>query len=159
MKKTILLFTILSSCYCTSFAQIDANKATQNPENYKEFFKMSQARFIENIAQTTSVLDKESSRIKQLNNLDDSLLAKGEITDSISKLYKGKLADYQKQNDSLTKLGTDFKAQLSSLSTVKRKFRILINTVPLFCNNIINKRRTWEIKSCSREKAIESNIR
>jgi Icc-related predicted phosphoesterase len=139
MKKTVLLFTILSMSYCTSFAQIDANTTTQNPENYKEFFKMSQARFIENISQTTTVLEKDASRIKQLNNLDDSLLAKGEITDSTSTLYKGKLAEYQKQNDSLTKLGTELTKQLSSLSTVKRKFRTLINTVPLFCSTIINK--------------------
>jgi Icc-related predicted phosphoesterase len=139
MKKTVLLFTILSMCYCTSFAQIDANATTQNPENYAAFFKISQARFLENISKTTTVLEKETNRIKQLNNLDDSLLAKGEITDSTSKLYKGKLAAYQKQNDSLAKLGIDLKKQLSSLSTVKRKFRTLINTVPLFCNTIINK--------------------
>jgi Icc-related predicted phosphoesterase len=139
MKKKFLFFTILSISYGKSFAQIDANKTIQNPENYKDFFRMSQKRFIENISQTTSVLEKETNRIKQLNNLDDSLLAKGEITDSTSKLYKGKLAEYQKQNDSLTKLGTDLKIQLSSLSVVKRKFRTLINTVPLFCNTIINK--------------------
>jgi Icc-related predicted phosphoesterase len=139
MKKTVLLFTILNVCCNAGFAQSDVIKATQDPQNYKEFFKMSQVRFIENISQTTSVLDKETSRIKQLNNLDDSLLAKGEITDSTSKLYKGKLAEYQKQNDSLIKLGTDLKKQLSSLSTVKRKFRTLINTLPLFCSNIINK--------------------
>jgi Icc-related predicted phosphoesterase len=139
MKKTVLLFIILSLSYCTSFAQMDANTTTQNPENYKEFFKMSQARFIENISQTTTVLEKEASRIKQLNDLDDSLLAKGEITDSTSTLYKGKLAEYQKQNDSLKKMGVDLTKQLSSLSTVKRKFRTLINTVPLFCNTIINK--------------------
>jgi hypothetical protein len=139
MKKSVLLSTILSMSYCTSFAQIDANTTTKNPENYKEFFKMSQARFIENIYKTTTVLEKESSRIKQLSNLDDSLLAKGEITDSTSKLYKGKLAAYQNQNDSLTKLGIDLKKQLSSLSIIKRKFRTLINTVPLFCNTIINK--------------------
>jgi hypothetical protein len=139
MKKSVLLSTILSMSYCTSFAQIDANTTTKNPENYKEFFKMSQARFIENIYKTTTVLEKESSRIKQLSNLDDSLLAKGEITDSTSKLYKGKLAAYQNQNDSLTKLGIDLKKQLSSLSIIKRKFPTLINTVPLFCNTIINK--------------------
>jgi hypothetical protein len=139
MKKTVLLFSMLSMCYCTSFAQVDANTATKNPENYKEFFKMSQTRFIENISQTTTVLEKEASRIKQLNSLNEGLLAKGEITDSTSTLYKGKLAEYQKQNDSLTKLGTELTKQLSSLSTVKRKFRTLINTVPLFCSTIINK--------------------
>ena len=115
MKKTVLLFSMLSVCYCTSFAQIVANAATKNPENYKEFFKMSQARFIENISQTTTVLEKEESRIKQLNSLNEGLLAKGEITDSTSTLYKGKLAEYQKQNDSLTKLGTELTKQLSSL--------------------------------------------
>ncbi len=139
MKKTILLFTILSICFSISFAQVDINKANTNPENYKEFFKMSQARFIEDISKTTTVLEKENDRIKHLNNLNNSLLAKGEITDSTSKLYKGKLAEYQKQNDSLVKLGNDLTKQLSSLSTVKRKFRTLINTVPLFCGTIINK--------------------
>ena len=104
MKKTILFFAILSSSYCMSYAQVSAIKESPNPENYKEFFKMSQTRFLENISQTTAVLEKESARIKLLNNLDDSLLAKGEITDSTSRLYKGKLAQYQRQNDSLTKL-------------------------------------------------------
>jgi Icc-related predicted phosphoesterase len=139
MKKTILFSAILMMCYSLSFAQVDANKTIQNPENLKDFFKMSQARFISDIGKTTTTLNNEAARIKQLNNLDDSLLAKGEITDSTSKLYKSKLADYQRQNDSLSKLGTDLKTQLSSLSTVKRKFRTLINTVPLFCNTIITK--------------------
>jgi hypothetical protein len=139
MKKTILFSTILSLCYSLNFAQVDVNKAIQNPEHYKDFFKMSQARFISDIGKTNTTLDNEAARIKQLNNLDDSLLAKGEITDSTSKLYKSKLADYKRQNDSLIKLGTDLKTELGSLSMVKRKFRTLINTVPLFCNTIINK--------------------
>jgi hypothetical protein len=71
--------------------------------------------------------------------LDDSLLAKGEITDSTSKLYKGKLADYKRQNDSLIKLGTNLKTELGSLRTVKRNFRTLINSVPQFCKNILSK--------------------
>ncbi len=139
MKKNILFFTIINLCCSTSFSQSGANTPIQNPKNYATFFKMSQARFVENILQTTAVLEKESSRIKQLNNLDDSLLAKGEITDSTSKLYKGKLAQYQMQNDSLIKLGADFKTQVSSLSTLKRKFRTLIVNVPLFCNTLLNK--------------------
>jgi hypothetical protein len=100
---------------------------------------MSQTRFIENLAKANNVLEIESNRIKELNNLDDSLLAKGEITDSTSKLYKGKLEDLQKQNDSLTKLGVGLKTKLSSLTIVKRNFRTLIKTVPQFCSNIINK--------------------
>jgi Icc-related predicted phosphoesterase len=139
MKKTVLLFTILSIFNSISFAQVDTSKTTENPEHYAAFFKLSQARFIENMSKTTTVLEKENNRIKQLNNLDNGLLAKGEITDSTSKLYKGKLAEYLRQNDSLQKMGADLKTQLSSLSVVKRKFRTLINTVPLFCNSIINK--------------------
>jgi hypothetical protein len=139
MKKTLLFSTILLTGHSLCFAQSSPTTTIENPKNYKEFFIMSQARFIENISKTTTVLEKESNRIKELNNLDDSLLANGEITDSTSKLYKGKLADLQKQNDSLKKLGVDLKAQLSSLSTVKRNFLTLINTVPQFCSNIINK--------------------
>jgi Icc-related predicted phosphoesterase len=134
MKTKFLLAAMLMVFHIVSFAQTNAN-----PESYKEFFKNSQARFISDIGKTTTTLESEAARIKQLNNLDDSLLAKGEITDSTSKLYKGKLVDYKKQNDSLIKLGTDLKATLSSLHTVKRNFRTLLTSVPQFCSNIINK--------------------
>jgi Icc-related predicted phosphoesterase len=134
MKKTILLSLTLTIIHGLSFGQ-----ANTNPDNYAAFFKLSQARFISEIGQTTTTLENEAARIKQLNNLNDSLLAKGEITDSTSKLYKGKLADYKRQNDSLIKLGTNLKTALSSLRTVKRNFRTLINSVPQFCNNILSK--------------------
>jgi hypothetical protein len=134
MKKAILLLLTSIIIHGLSFAQ-----ANTNPDNYAAFFKLSQARFISEIGQTTTSLENEAARIKELNNLDDSLLAKGEITDSTSKLYKGKLADYKRQNDSLIKLGTNLKTALSSLRTVKRNFRTLINSVPQFCKNILSK--------------------
>jgi Icc-related predicted phosphoesterase len=134
MKKTFLLSLILIILHGLSFAQVNSD-----PDNYAAFFKMSQARFISEVAQTTSTLENEATRIKQLNNLNDSLLAKGEITDSTSKLYKGKLAEYKRQNDSLIKLGTNLKTELGSLRTVKRNFRTLLNSVPQFCSNISSK--------------------
>ncbi len=139
MKKTLLFSAILVMVHSLGFAQSNPSTTIENPKNYKEFFKMSQARFIENLAKTTSVLEKESDRIKELNNLDDSLLAKGEITDSTSKLYKGKLAELQKENDSLKKVGFDLKTQLSSLNIVKRKCLALINGVPQYCRTIISR--------------------
>jgi hypothetical protein len=157
MKKLILFSAILSMCIHISFAQINATKQTQNPNNYKDFFIISQARFIENISQTTNVLEKESARIKQLNNLDDSLLVKGEITDSISKLYKGKLAQYQTHNDSLIKLGIELKSQLSSLSIVKRKFRTLLTSVPQFCSTIINNGIERNLQFTNVEKALKNS--
>jgi hypothetical protein len=139
MKKIFLLLTIVLISTSQSFAQSDAAKTIENPKNYKEFFIKSQTRFLENLSKTTDILEKEQARILELNNLDDSLLAKGEITDSTSRLYKGKLAALQKENDSLKKTGAELKTQLGSLNIVKRKCLALINAVPKYCSNVIIK--------------------
>lgn len=139
MKKPLLFLATLLIVQSICFSQTNPVKTIENPKNYKEFFIMSQARFIENLTKTNNILENESKRNKELNNLNDSLLAKGEITDSTYKLYKGKLAELQKENDSLKRVGVNLKMQLGSLNIVKRKCLSLINQVPLYCSNVINK--------------------
>jgi hypothetical protein len=137
--KNLLLFVLSFLCYISSSAQTDVNKTADNPYKYSQFFSLSQARYVKDVNHSLDLLQKESIKIQQLDHLDDSLLAKGDISDSISKLYKNKLQGYKSENDSLLKLGAAYKTQLSSLSVVKKKFRIIVNTVPQFCNTIVNK--------------------
>lgn len=145
MKKTLLLFTIQFSLVYISSAQIDTSKIVNSAENYKEFFKMSQARLIGNMSKAKLILQKEASRIKELNDLDDSLLAKGEVTDSISKLYRTKLLAFQFENDSLFKKAIELDAELKSLKNVKKNFLTIIKSVPLFSKSIqLNEATTYE---------------
>jgi hypothetical protein len=136
MKKTLLFITSILTFNAIGFAQIDTNKIVNTSENYNEFFKMSQARLIGNISKAKTILEKEGSRIQALNNLDDSLLAKGDITDSTSKVYKAKLSTYKFENDSLLKKANEFDGKIKSLKSVKNNFLTILKTVPVFSKAI-----------------------
>lgn len=143
MKKLLLFALFLATAY-VSYAQLDSTRITNSSENYNEFFKMSQARLKGTMIKTMSILEKEGNRMLTLSNLADSLQKKGDITDSTSKVYKAKLADYKIENDSLKKIATNYQTQLASLKAVKKNFLEIIKSVPAFSKSIeMNEANTY----------------
>ena len=135
MKKTIL-FNLMLATSIIGYAQ--AEKATQNLESPKDFFKSSQARYSNAMANAEGKLVQQAAKIETLKLLNASLKEKGNISVENFQKFEAQIAAEKMANDSLMNISKDLKGLVSSASSTKRHLTKIINFIPAFNKAVVD---------------------